>query len=986
MKMLSSSQLRKAHYAALFKLIFFTTLSFGQSNELQLPPVATIRTDGSKTNSSIHYTLQSTSKTPLTVNDSFAFNAVILPDIADIGKSVDLFNVVVFNNELWMLNLDGVYVPWSGRFKDLIPFKQNIALSRPLSIQLFSGKIIRHGNYKFYTGYAPASESTLEYTHTATNLTIIEAPLSNKTNQIENLFAQNIEIAIIQNKCILCHVDGAIARNSALRFVRTNSSSAQVNLETIKQFILTQADGKNRLLTKASGGNEHPGGIQLPSNSAGYKSLAELVDLVSEEQLARDIPALFPPQNAANSENFLEAIGEEPLNQTLRRAARILGNRLPTAHELELVNEQAQVGLEKALDTIMSGKGFHAFILAGVNDRLFLDNTQAIGDSAATNDVNYPEFARMNYEFISKVQSYNRLAREHWDRILPAWSYTAGELIAYVIETEKPYSEILTANYMMMNRVMNEGYRGTAKFSKIEDDSVFKPSQIQGYFQPNQIDFNKTKSVVIDNFTVFSHIELLNPAAPFPHAGILSDMTFLARYPTTATNRNRARARWTLYHFLDLDIEASSQRPTNEAALQDTNNPTMNNANCSVCHAILDPVAASFQNWDERNQYRPNGQALDRLYKSPDNGGKSLYQNGDSWYRDMRPPGLFERKILNNNDSLQELSQLIVKEPSFYKAAIKFWWLPIFGELPLEIPVNEADFNFANKLAAYQAQQEFIKELADQLSRSKNMKNIFKKMVLSVWFRGQSVSNLALNSVIEESRIASKQLLNPAQLQQKIEDLTGLVHGRPRRRDIYNGLPTQFTFQGTIKAEEVSLGGHNSDSVLSRRELVSPLMMNVYLYVAQDLSCPAVAYDFLLPKTERRLFNLVQIDNNPENSMSLIKQQISRLIKIFLGYTGPELVEEVEKVYFLFNKSIQDTPQIADSKKAWNNCNVVVDYYAPTLLGVDPERLRSDNQNDKLDPLKLRRDIDFGEDKGHIKSSWSIVIFYLLSHPDFIYE
>lgn len=40
----------------------------------------------------------------------------------------------------------------------------------------------------------------------------------------------------------------------------------------------------------------------------------------------------------------------------------------------------------------------------------------------------------------------------------------------------------------------------------------------------------------------------------YPHAGALNTQAFLNRYPSTETNRNRARARWTFYHFLGIDI------------------------------------------------------------------------------------------------------------------------------------------------------------------------------------------------------------------------------------------------------------------------------------------------------------------------------------------------------------------------------------------------------------------------------------------------
>ena len=40
----------------------------------------------------------------------------------------------------------------------------------------------------------------------------------------------------------------------------------------------------------------------------------------------------------------------------------------------------------------------------------------------------------------------------------------------------------------------------------------------------------------------------------YPHAGLLSTLQYLSRYPTTETNRNRLRARMYYQHFLGVDV------------------------------------------------------------------------------------------------------------------------------------------------------------------------------------------------------------------------------------------------------------------------------------------------------------------------------------------------------------------------------------------------------------------------------------------------
>ena len=134
-----------------------------------------------------------------------------------------------------------------------------------------------------------------------------------------------------------------------------------------------------------------------------------------------------------------------------------------------------------------------------------------------------------------------------------------------------------------------------------------------------------------------SQILSRGPFMDYPTAGVLNSHAFLNRYPSTETNRNRARARWAYLHFLGVDIEKSAERTIDAEALADTNNPTMNNPSCVVCHAIHDPVAGTFQNYDDFGSYRSSAgtDSLPVSYKVTEGG----YLPGDTWYRDMRTAG-----------------------------------------------------------------------------------------------------------------------------------------------------------------------------------------------------------------------------------------------------------------------------------------------------------------------------------------------------------
>jgi len=280
--------------------------------------------------------------------------------------------------------------------------------------------------------------------------------------------------------------------------------------------------------------------------------------------------------------------------------------------------------LRVALRGLMQGDGFHQFILEGTNDRLLTASAKEIVNGGLRN---YPIYRNTTFELeVLERETGESLVGEFIATVEGALAVAPGELIAYITENDRPYTEVVTANYMMMNPIVNSMLGGTAQFNDEEDAFEFQPGVIDGYY------FTDGSLIAIED--EFSNWYVEDPGTghfTYPHAGIINTPAFLARYPTTATNRNRARARWTFFHFLDIDIEKSSQRPTDPEALADTNNPTLYNPNCTPCHETMDPVAGAFQNYDEFGFYRRDGiDALDVFYKYPIDGSTTPYQFGDT--------------------------------------------------------------------------------------------------------------------------------------------------------------------------------------------------------------------------------------------------------------------------------------------------------------------------------------------------------------------
>lgn len=843
----SSLAARAAYLLATAMLIAVSAIGHASTTSLiASSPSAT--TDGSASNSGFQMSVNSNAQAgALTAGSPFELSLNLDPQTSHRGLKASVYALIAAGDRFFKLESDGSFSPWDGTIEGLTPFALEQTLESTNTFTLLDGSMTDAGSYLFFAAYRVEGESRLLFTPEPARLTIADAESSpdETSSQAAEKFYAELEAAVVQAKCIMCHVEGGLARNSALQFQRTNTASSLNNFASLSAYI--KEKGTELLLLKVSGGSGHAGGVQLERGSQGFAVLEE----IAEELSGLDNQTIYSFGGSgggatARQASFLTEVILEPRQKTLRRATLLLQGRLPTARESEAVVSDAT--LRDALRNLMQGPEFRDFVVKATNDRLLIN-----GSMFGPIDEGRPNFLTLrNFAYENRGTPLINNLKNRLDR---AAYRVAGELVAHVVENERPYTEILTADYTMVNPTLNKMLGGDAVFSSQDDERVFKPAKIVDYYQDpslQRLDGNSNQQSPYEASG--------DPVKNYPHAGILTDMGFLNRYPTTATNRNRARARWVFYHFLDIDIEKSSQRPTDEAALKDQNNPTMNNPNCTVCHAILDPVAGAFQNWGTLNFYRRNGyDTLDGFYKYPSS-GSSLYREGDLWYRDMRSPGLFDVKITERDSTLAELAKLIVKEDGFYTAAPKFWWSAIFGEPMIERPAVESDQGYAAKYTAYSAQQSAVDEFAATLRRGLDGKEMLTEMLMSAWFSGEQSAGTQFAGAHSLSYLGGKQLLDPEQLSKKTRALTG-VAWRTR-------LTPQNTVHWPSENIGVLLGGIDGSSVTERAVELTPLLATLTLTHAAETSCLATIREFELPRNARRLFTYVDESTSPESLLS----------------------------------------------------------------------------------------------------------------------
>ena len=772
--------------------------------------------------------------------------------------------------------------------------------------------------------------------------------------------------AVVQNKCIGCHIeDGLAPKAGASLALRQTSDPTYLDFNFSNFHALSEARSSQYILNKAQGA-AHGGGAVIEPFSSDYKLLADFLQALALGTTCSS-SSLKKQAGNSNPDALWSGINTLSTPQLYRKAAVVLSRRVPTAEENDRLS-RGDITLAAAIDELMSGQGFHDFLVTGANDQLLTD--------AFTNGL-FPIQLFSNWwpgNGTTKLALFENLERneelyannEQW-KLWQAQNYGLSrapvELIAHVVENDKPYTEILTANYTMVTPL-------TADLLNAELGDSWEQSVVyNGEYSEFHKEFKPAK-----NFGTFNSEpgpEVCIPVQggdcypstwePFewPHAGVLNTMAFLQRYPTTETNRNRARARWTYKFFLGLDIEASAARTTDAVALADKNNPTLLNPACTVCHQTLDPVAGAFQNYNETGIFRISGftDSLPYGYKlDPESG----YVNGDTWYSDMRTPGMNGQSAPDASNSLQWLAQQIVADPRFPVATVEFWWPTVMGQAVLKAPEDPQLPNYNEELEAFSLQRYEVNKLAGAFVQNQfKLKVLLREMVLSPWFAsGEVVSqNAKLFSV---ARLGTRRLLTPEELDGKTKSLFGYS---VMEEEITNILPTTGTFVSDFV--NIALGGIDSYQVKSRAREVSSLSLAAFEQHAAGVACVVADIEAATVDGQRQYLNTVDFSSTPTDSEELR----AVLVNLYSRLHGRSVAAESDDVELLVDLLLeaQSTHVSTGPCHLWDNI-----VYAKLADDLDARGVRQPSNTTPVEQANTW--------------AWRLIIDYMVAHYDYINE
>jgi hypothetical protein len=676
-------------------------------------------------------------------------------------------------------------------------------------------------------------------------------------------FFQRVWTPILTD-CINCHNSaGLAAATDHVLQPATVSGYLDHNFNVLKNYAAI-TDGKigRELLLSKPQGIDHAGGQRLgiTPDSLHYEHLEALIARFDT-----------PVEDCGARPDFWEGVSFLDDVETLNKAAIVLAGRRPTASEQADVAAGGDVELRRTLRGMLDGTEFESFVRETVNDHLLTDKFlihQSNAFGVLQGDYQYPDL----YERIEVLRAIygDDEAWAAWASTNRALAREPLELFVYVAKNDRPYTEVVTADYFIVNPWSNSVYRGGADFGNDWGEENWKRGTNRGYRLPN-----------------------------YPHAGVLSSPMFLNRFPSTATNRNRARARWIYKFFLAFDIEASAPRLVDPAEIDETSNPTMNNPNCTVCHATLDPLAGALQDFGDLGIYlENNSDSLPWSYKQTD-----LYRSGDRWYRDMRAPGFNGANVPASelDNSIAWLGTQIAADPRFARGATEFWYKGVFGREPVGRPTDPSQSDYAPRLAAYAAQNDEFDAIATKFragtagtgrNGAYNLKDLLVEIAASRVFRATSVGSANARRLIELDGFGMSRLLTPEQLNRKFESTTGQVWARSWDEEEPDLLGRYRIFYGGI----------DSAGITKRAAELNALMSTVPQRLSFEMACPLAVVEFSASANDRLLFPFVEPDDLPTTAggEAAIRANIGWLHQWLLGEIVADDDPAVDLTFQLF--------------------------------------------------------------------------------------
>jgi hypothetical protein len=736
---------------------------------------------------------------------------------------------------------------------------------------------------------------------------------------VDDFFKDEVWVKVGAQICLTCHKKGGDAEDSKFSLQDPNraqgdaqEAAMRYNRDAFARMARLMEKDHSRLLLKVVGDLKHGGKDVLKPDSASYRTLATFVRRINAPPASAAVAAVDP-----KAPPFFDGIAMLDDRRLLRRLTLSLAGRLPTDAEFSAIEKDGLKALPAILDKVLKEEAFYVRLREGFND-IFL--TLGVDGNADQTVLSYEHFEKTRHWYqkfdLSHIKDENERRRAGYklaDDYRKALLEEPMRLIEHIVRNDKPFTEIVTAEYIMVSPYTARGYgifdEVKSRFKNPEDPFEYIPVKLKSLV-------GRSKPENQDSAT-----------GMYPHAGLLSTFQYLTRYPTTETNRNRLRARMYYQHFLGVDVLELAARVSDAAAVTSKFKvPTMEAAECVVCHRTLDPVAGLFQDY----------------WRFADQGVYGKRKGG--WFADMFGPG-FEGESLPASErwrALQWLGERTAKDPRFAVAMVEHVFYVLTGRKALLPPKDVDDPLFAAKRRAYLEQRREVERIAAAFASSGfNLKTAFKEWAASPFYRADGLATVAKDPKrrAELDDVGLVRMLSPEQIERKVAAVFGEKWNR-------------------LNGEMAMLyGGIDSKEVTERAADPSGAMGAIQRIMSNDVACKNVARDFARPAAERKLFPAIEPSVLPgatDDGDKAIRKAIAHLHERILGrYDTPDSAE-VERTFRLFAGIVED---------------------AKAQKGLD-----------KRENYSCRQGGAVTDDPQYTIRAWRGVVTYLLRRSEFLYE
>lgn len=604
------------------------------------------------------------------------------------------------------------------------------------------------------------------------------------------------------------------------------------------------------------------------------------------------------------------------------------------------------------------------------------------------------------------------------------------ELIAYTIQNERPLSEMLTSEDLMMNYYTSLVYFGTADpaanpftadmddvplrqelkmgpnwvtfEAEMPDHRVFKP--IDGMRRTIYAVRGRSYEVVRDGVLIEEEGQQreigfrteLDPAVytkleaqeydEFPRAGILTSAAFMARFPSNSFNMHRHRAWQVLRLLLDYDILDNQGERISLAEVEDPNGgATVTGQDCQGCHVQLDPVAGLFKD------FHPDGHSQHPGVADSDwPGPREIHQPG--WPSIDGAPAVPHSSEEPRRPPIRLLAEQIAAHPRFGTTMVKHAWQQVMGHPYEALITDPADPDFEARTQLVMARDRFFDNVITSFNASEqNMVRVYQRLFTSLWYRIKGLAPDDAGDIPDTvyAGFGRSGTLTPEEYFRRLEAIYGAPWPLERKLDNVNKSGTheerlkqdffarhrsfaennnQFDLLFDLIDQNVSafFGGIDFQNSLTRAELTNSIMTLVAQRIANEFACLVTYDDLQKPAAQRRYIPLDVLEEGRGAQMVNMGRVRLNIVHLFDLLLGMEVAPNTAEV------------DIAASLWADARASVLADVQASPVLGSVITPHCAAHGSERRNQAGIQRDMT-----GNVQA-WMTVISYLLLQPEFL--